>query len=194
MKKILFILLLFLSACSSSSIGEPHIVHAIIDGDTLDIEQGRVRLSGINSPETGECYYEEAKNKLEELTLYQEVFLEEDITPYDKYGRMLRYIYTNRSFVNAELVKGGYARVYDKYNETTKYYLKLKELEKKAQEEQRGLWSCTNLQENCLYVASKNSDIYHASGCKWAKRIKPENLICFHSEEELAGYKPAQSC
>src|SRR3990167_5693404 len=161
MKKILLVLFLFFSSCSLSQEFEgPYIVHAVIDGDTLDIDIGRIRLSGINTPETGECYYEEAKEKLEELSLYQEVFIEE-----------------------------GYARVYDKYNETTKYYSALKELETIAKEKKVGIWSCTSLKENCLYVASKNSKIYHKPDCKWAKRIKAENLICFHSEEELEGYE-----
>ena len=195
MKKILFICIFLLSACTiEEDLTGPYIVHEVIDGDTLDIDIGRVRLSGINTPETGECYYEEAKEKLKELTLYQEVFIEGDMTNYDKYGRLLRYIYTNTTFVNAYLVEQGYGKVYDKYNETTKYYFEFKRLEKKAQEGQIGVWSCANIQSDCLYVASKNSNIYHKPDCKLAKRIKPENLICFNSEEELEGYSPSNSC
>jgi len=179
---------------SQDEIEGPYIVYGVVDGDTLDVEQGRIRLSGINTPETGECYYEEAKEKLAELTLYQEVYLERDETDMDKYGRMLRYVYTNSTFVNAHLVQFGYARVYDKYNETTKRYSELKILEDEARAQKLGIWSCTNLVEDCLYVASKNSRVYHKPTCKWAKRIKPENLICIHSEEELEGYEPAKSC
>ena len=195
MKKIILICIIFFTGCSTSPILDgPYIVHNVVDGDTLDIEQARIRLSGINTPETGECYYEVAKEKLVELVLYQEILLEHDETDMDKYGRLLRYVYTNSTFVNAYLINYGYAKVYDKYNETTKYYKKLKELEKNAQEQKLGVWSCTNIQEDCSYVASKNSDIYHKPECKWAKRIKPENLICFHSEEELEDYIPAKSC
>ena len=194
MKNIFLVFLLFLSSCSMQSLEGPYVVHSIVDGDTLDIDLGRIRLSGINAPETGECYYQEAKEKLQELVLYQDIFLEQDITPIDKYGRYLRYIYTNSTFVNGYLVAEGYARVYDKYNASTKYYEELKVLEKEAQELQKGVWACTDSFEDCLYVASKNSDIYHRPECKWAKRIKPENLICFHSEEELTGYIPAQNC
>ncbi len=195
MKHLFLICIVFVSACTvQGEFGSSYIVHDVIDGDTLDIDLGRIRLSGINTPETGECYYKEAKEKLEELVLYQEIFLEEEITDTDKYGRFLRYIYTNTTFINGYLVEEGYAKVYDKYNETTKYYFELKELEKKAQEEQLGVWSCVNIQNDCLYVASKNSNIYHKPECKWAKRIKPENLICFHSEDELEGYSPGSSC
>lgn len=46
------------------------------------------------------------------------------------------------------------------------------------------------------YVASKNSDKYHAPWCSGAKRIKEENKIWFASKEEAAqaGYSPASNC
>ncbi len=48
----------------------------------------------------------------------------------------------------------------------------------------------------CKYVGSKNSDKYHIPSCIWAKKIKPENLICFGSikEAEDKGYKPCSVC
>jgi hypothetical protein len=53
-----------------------------------------------------------------------------------------------------------------------------------------------NNKKECLYVASKNSNKFHASGCTWAKRIKPENLICFSSKDEAikAGRQPDATC
>jgi hypothetical protein len=45
---------------------------------------------------------------------------------------------------------------------------------------------------SCAFVGSRNSDLYHLPSCASAKRIKPENLRCFSSEQEAlaAGYKP----
>ena len=45
---------------------------------------------------------------------------------------------------------------------------------------------------DCAYVGSKNSDKYHLPKCSWAKRIKPENIVCFSSasDAEARGYKP----
>ncbi|HAI74514.1 MAG TPA: hypothetical protein DCS28_00560 [Candidatus Moranbacteria bacterium] len=37
---------------------------------------------------------------------------------------------------------------------------------------------------DCLFVGSKNSNKVHLSTCSFAKRIKPENLVCFKSAEE----------
>lgn len=45
--------------------------------------------------------------------------------------------------------------------------------------------------ENCQFVGSKNSDKYHSPGSAPAKRILPENIVCFASEAEAqnAGYE-----
>jgi len=50
--------------------------------------------------------------------------------------------------------------------------------------------------EECMYVGSKNSDKYHYPSCTWAKKIKPENLVCFKSKKEAEdkGYKPCSFC
>lgn len=36
----------------------------------------------------------------------------------------------------------------------------------------------------CAYVGSKKSTKFYAPTCAWAKRIKPENLACYQSEQE----------
>ena len=149
--KYLLLALLFISGCSiiGFSVAEPKLegpflVVNVVDGDTLDLNNSlRVRFSGINTPETGECYYLEAKEKLKTLVLNKEVYLEKDITDKDKYGRLLRYIYLNEAnFINGIVVEQGYAKVYDKYKDDTKRYSQLKELESKAQIKKLGVWSC----------------------------------------------------
>lgn len=46
-----------------------------------------------------------------------------------------------------------------------------------------------------MFVASKNSNIYHSPDCQYAKRINDENKIWFNSAEEAKerGYNP-HSC
>lgn len=53
-----------------------------------------------------------------------------------------------------------------------------------------------NSKKECLFVASKNSNKYHTAGCTWAKRIKPENIVCFSSKEEATktGRQPDATC
>lgn len=150
-KNLFFILLiLFISGCVAGEstriiIREgPFNVTYVVDGDTLDINTTtRIRLSGINTPEKGECYYKEAKEKLKELTYGKEVYLERDITNIDKYGRALRYIYVGDLSVSSYLVEKGYAKVFDKYKDDTKKYDELKEVEKIAIANNLGVWACS---------------------------------------------------
>lgn len=46
---------------------------------------------------------------------------------------------------------------------------------------------------DCVFVGSKNSNKYHLPTCAAAKRIKPENRVCFASKEEAEkrGYVPS---
>ena len=46
------------------------------------------------------------------------------------------------------------------------------------------------------YVASKNSKVFHKPECRWAKRIKPANLVGYNSREEVieAGKRPCKMC
>ena len=198
---IYLLLLVFVSGCATGNVvyenvkEGPFKVTNIIDGDTIDLNNSeRIRLSGINTPEIGECYYNEAKNELGNLILNNDVYLEKDMTNRDKYSRLLRYVYLNDLLVNSYLVQNGYAKVYDKYEYDTKKYEELKLVEEIAKSNNLGVWGCKDLKEGCLYVGSKNSDIYHKPECEWAKRIKPENLVCYHSEEEVKNLTPAKSC
>jgi methylphosphotriester-DNA--protein-cysteine methyltransferase len=46
------------------------------------------------------------------------------------------------------------------------------------------------------YVGSKRSNKYHYPSCRWAKKIKPYNLVTFQSVKEAqeAGYVPCKVC
>ena len=47
-----------------------------------------------------------------------------------------------------------------------------------------------------LFVANRNSDVYHIAGCKWTKKIKHANIIEFESAEaaEQKHYLPCRNC
>lgn len=50
--------------------------------------------------------------------------------------------------------------------------------------------------QNCAFVGSKNSNKYHLPSCRWAKQIKPENIVCFASAEAASqkGYQSDKNC
>jgi len=118
-------------------------VTAIIDGDTIEIEGGeRVRYIGIDAPETDECYGPEATEANRELVEGKEIILIRDVENRGKYGRLLRYVIADGRFVNAELVRLGYAEPRS-YGESVMFQQVLTLFGRYAREERRGLWeSC----------------------------------------------------
>jgi len=100
---------------------ETAFVERVIDGDTIVVGNGtHVRLLGINTPEKGEKYYSEAKEFLENFILNQSVQLEFGKDKYDRYDRVLAYIFLGEENVNLKLIENGFANFYfpsgkDKY-------------------------------------------------------------------------------
>lgn len=123
------------------------IVSNVIDGDTVKLQNGeKVRLLGINTPEMGQPYYEEATNRLKELIEGKTVRLEKDVEDKDQYGRLLRHIYINDTFVNLEMVREGYANVYIR-PPNTKYSYEFEKAEEEAKNAERGIWQPSPLED-----------------------------------------------
>ncbi len=119
-------------------------VTQVIDGDTIAIEGGyRVRYIGIDTPEIHpvlEAYGMEALEVNRRLVGGREVRLERDVSETDKYGRLLRYVYVDDIFVNAELVRQGLAEA-KAYPPDIEYQDYLEELEAEARQAGRGIWA-----------------------------------------------------
>lgn len=128
-------------------------VTAVVDGDTLEVlgpdGEARVRLIGINTPETVdprrpvECFGKEASAYAKTLLTDQEVRLEPDPTQddRDRYGRLLRYVFLpDGRFVNLLMVAEGYAYEYT-YGTAYRYQKEFREAQRQAQDADRGLWS-----------------------------------------------------
>ncbi len=128
------------------------IVSAVIDGDTVKLQNGEsVRLLGINTPEMGQPFYEEAAKRLKELVEGREVRLEADIEEKDRYGRLLRHIYSGDSLVNLELVKEGYAHVYI-IPPNTLYSSEFEAGEEEARNAERGIWQLSEGSSSCIGI------------------------------------------
>ena len=96
------------------STDEEVLVSRIIDGDTIEAENwnSSIRLLGINTPERGELFYEEARQFLESRILNKNVTLRFGRERYDKYDRTLAYVFLDRKNVNRELIENGFANYY----------------------------------------------------------------------------------
>ncbi len=127
--------------------GEWALVTRVVDGDTIELEDGRkVRYIGVDTPETKhptkgvEPYGYEASEANRRLVLGKRVLLVKDVSETDRYDRLLRYVFLDDgTFVNLKLVEDGYARVAT-FPPDVKYADLFLEAERKAREEGRGLW------------------------------------------------------
>ena len=121
----------------------------VVDGDTIIVDirgqEYRVRYIGIDTPETVhptkpvEPFGKEASDMNKQLVEGKIVMLERDVSETDRYDRLLRYVYVDDIFVNAELVRLGYAQV-TTYPPDVKYQDLFLELQREARQENRGLW------------------------------------------------------
>lgn len=123
----------------------------VVDGDTLKIQIAdkdyKVRLLGVDTPESvspkkekntkeGKIASEYTKKNLEG----KDIILEFDVSPYDRYGRLLAYVYVDGICYNEKLLEEGYAKVMmiSPNVKNSKYY---RQIEKQAKENNVGFWN-----------------------------------------------------
>lgn len=126
---------------SDNSVYEQALVTSVIDGDTVELADGRhVRYLGIDTPEVGDYYAEEATARNRDLVEGKTIELQRGSRDQDEYGRLLRYVYVDGTFVNAELVAEGYATAYI-FDPDDRYSQILVQLEQYARMKELGLWA-----------------------------------------------------
>jgi micrococcal nuclease len=101
------------AASAGASVQRDRVDH-VVDGDTVRLAGlGRVRLIGVDTPEVyfkTECYGRQASDFTKRLLPPgTPVTYRFDVERRDRYGRALAYLYKGSTFVNAELVRRGYA-------------------------------------------------------------------------------------
>lgn len=129
------------------------------DGDTIAVDMnGRnetIRFIGVDTPETHDprkavqCFGKAAAGFTRQFIGGSNVRLEADPlnTNRDRYNRLLRYVYLpDGRLVNAEIIKQGYGFAYlgfpfSKSEDFAQY-------QRKARENERGLWSACKPYEN----------------------------------------------
>ena len=118
----------------------------VYDGDTVKLDNGEnVRYLGIDTPEMNykkppaERFAEQAKRFNEQLVAQKKVRLEFDAQRRDKYDRLLAYVYVDDIFVNAEILKQGYGKVYI-IPPNVKYADEFLALQREAKTDKKGIW------------------------------------------------------
>ena len=118
-------------------------VTEVIDGDTFYLGNGdKIRMLGINTPESGKPYSQEATEFLTSMLMGKEVTLVNDgkNDDSDSYGRLLSHVYINDTLVNYEIIKVGLAFWYP-YTSGTDMDEMYEEAQHYASNNTLGLWT-----------------------------------------------------
>lgn len=118
-------------------------VQSITDGDTFgalvgDVSES-VRLIGMDTPEVGTCLADQATAYLSSLIAGRSVRMIVDVSDRDQFDRLLRYVMVDNGFVNAELVRQGYATAVQ-FPPDTFMATYLEAVQAEARAAGRGLW------------------------------------------------------
>lgn len=200
---------------ASSLTGEARV----IDGDTIDLDGTRIRLEGIDAPETGQHCARRivgewacgtaATAALIHLLEGKRVHCDDRGT--DKYGRTLAVCFAEGLDINGWMVRKGYAWAFVRYSRA--YVAE----EAAARAEKLGIWQATTepaweyrakkwttaeqkAPEGCAIKGNitRNGRIYHMPWSPWYSRIhidldKGKRWFCSEAEAIAAGWRPVET-
>ncbi|MBL4844307.1 MAG: thermonuclease family protein [Planctomycetes bacterium] len=183
-----------------SGVTESVEVRRVIDGDTLVLTDGRkIRLLGINTPERGRPFKEEATDALRELTSGNKITIEYDgpkAKAFGNYKRTLAYIHCKGVFVNGEIIRRGLAYV-TIYPNTRSHNSELIAWQREARAANLNLWSQPLPAAASLYIGNKRAPYFHREGCRRIKKLrKGRNRVEFTDRNEAldSGMNPCGDC
>ena len=215
-KSIIFLFfLIFINHEASATEGLVGRV-SVVDGDTLEMHGNRIRLHGIDAPESGQsCTDEENKtyrcgqlsaDRMASYVSGKAVYCE--ILDKDRYGRLIAACSVNDVDVNQLLVSEGWALAYRQYSRD---YVSAEENAKKLR---LGMWrgkfvepwkwrrgerlEATKAQDpnDCVIKGniSGSGKIYHTPSSPWYARTKintakGERWFCSEEEAQAAGWR-----
>ena len=138
MRLLFTAIIVFLNFCCYS---QTAVVGRIIDGDTFETEDGeRIRMLGIDTPERGDEYFDEATEHLTSLIAGKSVTLIPDniSDDIDVFGRSLRYVFLDSLDIDKQMILDGWSGAYTKYafDKQDEYI----EAEKIAKSKNIGIW------------------------------------------------------
>ena len=190
----------------------------VIDGDTIDIAGQRIRLHGIDAPESKQTCRRSGKpwNCGSEATRTMQKLVGKKIVrcvgqDQDKYGRTIGICYADGTNINAAIVSAGMALAYRQYSQD---YI---DEEISAKAAMRGLWEgefvppwewrrgsrlsgaalSQNNPNSCQIkgnISSAGERIFHVPGTRWYDHTqinpsKGERWFCTEDEAVKAGWR-----
>ncbi len=179
-----------------------------VDGDTVVTDHGRIRLIGVDTPETGRCGAATATKLAKSWApAGSAVSLgnPRSVRDTDRYGRSLRYVVRIHNDISKSQIIHGAAARYDStdgyqwhprqnsYHQTDRAH---KNYSCKAQKKPGKGFATKPIGYNCPKSApikgNRPSHIYHMPGQRFYKVTHPE--VCFSTESaaRAAGYRKSK--
>jgi endonuclease YncB( thermonuclease family) len=195
-------------------------VIGVTDGDTLTLldankQQHKIRLNGIDAPESGQAFGQVSKQGLSTLVFGQDVVVVWSKT--DLYGRKVGTVMRGAVNANLEQLRAGLAWYFRRYESDVAPANRpiYATAEADARAAKRGLWRDANPQPpwefrspstpapstastprpliggsvasaRGIVIGNRNSNIYHVPGCMDYDKVAERNRVYFQTEAAAA--------
>jgi micrococcal nuclease len=197
------------------------VVTHVADGDTLDVTIGqrveRIRLDGIDAPESGQPFGTRARTHLRALAFSQRASV--NVKNTDRWGRLVARVIVGGKDISEEMLAAGLAWHYVEYSSDPR----LAALEKQARARRLGLWAdqspvppwvarrssaprsgatggAQSRSANRTpdvpgpYHGNVSSHVYHAPGCREYECRNCREVFSTWRQADAAGYRPHDAC
>jgi len=204
------------------------VVTHVADGDTLDVSAGgrtyTVRLEGIDAPEGGQAFSQQARQHLRVLAFSQPATVVVQTT--DVYERLVARVIVGGRDLSEEMLRAGLAWHFLRYSSDKR----LQALEQQARQQRIGLWADRSAVAPWDYRNSRNrsaqptgrppapaspsarssapspspaagpfhgnvsSRVYHAPGCRDYNCRHCTEVFATRQAAEAARYRPHEEC
>lgn len=228
MKKIIISLIAILIMIPAFCFAIEGKAVGVSDGDTITIltqekQQIKVRLYGIDCPESHQDYGQKAKQFTSGLVFGKTVDLE--TVDQDRYGRSVGVVKVEGKTLNEELLKNGFAWFYGQYCKRPECG-QWKQYEEQARSSNTGLWAgkdpvapwdfrhgnkagqerkedlntssspakAVSPAGDMVYHGNIKSHVFHAPGCKHYDCQNCTESFSSKDEALKAGYRPCGNC
>jgi endonuclease YncB( thermonuclease family) len=171
----------------------------ILDGDTfVDSSGRRIRLAGIDTPETDEPLSREAAILLTDILSNASVISYDSLAT-DDYGRLIAIVEADGVPANGELLRQGLARVYYLRTVARSHPYLAEEfcaLQQEARSQKVGIWGLPAPDPSDRYFGTRSSRTFHRPGCFHIRRSDTLRMLRLLSREEFLDscYTPCRRC